>query len=223
MSPSTDELIERLSADLRPVEILPPLSRAAALGLTLAVGAAAASCLVAVAVGVFGSAPSRPGAWLAVAGHGAVAAGALAAALGACVPGRIRLERAGLSIAGAGLAATVAIAVYLVALPTPAAAGLASGLTCLGLTLVPALLPAYFVTRFIGHGVPRRPVATAVLGVVDIAALVALPGHVACGISDPLHSVFAHLLAPLLAGLVAIAWVPGTLAGARRTSRPQEI
>lgn len=212
MSPTTNQLIQRLSADLAPVEILPSLPRIAAVGVALALAVAIAASLLAIALGAYGSVPSRPGAWLAFSAHAVLAAGALAAALGGCVPGRASLERAGVWIAAAGLAGTAAMVGGIsAASPVHAVADLSHGFTCLGLTLLPALVPAYFITRFISRGVPRRPRWSAVLGITAVTALVALPGHVACGISDPVHAMFSHLLAPLIGGLLALLWVPSVL------------
>ena len=206
MSPSTEEWIGRLSGDLRAVTRLPRLR--AAFGWI----AGSAAALVALAMGI--AALAGPGALkhdlrpvdaVGAAAHLALAAGALAYALAACVPGRERARRAAARVAAGGAAGTALAAAWLLFGPAPWAAGpgLASGaVVCTLEALWPALPPALLLTAFAARGAPHRPGRVLLAGAVAALGFGTLPGHLGCPDSAAAHTLLGHLLAPLSGGLL---------------------
>jgi hypothetical protein len=206
MSDRTEELVRSLSRDLRPVRRLPALGSAA-----IAI-AALAAVLVAVQIGFglgAGLALVKPGFGSAdlqtILAHALLAAGALAFALGACVPGRERLARIGtvgiaLAAAALGLVALERVVAFS---GTLADGWLVQTFACGLGAIVPAVIPALLLAAFAARAAPHRVAPALAFAAAASVAMLTLPGILRCDFPDELHHVVGHLLAPVI-GAVAL-------------------
>lgn len=210
MTERTDALIGELARGLRPVRRLPALGRVAA--RVVAAGLGLAALHVGLALAAKTSFP-KPGfaaldVWT-LAAHALLAAGALAFALGACVPGRERLARRGAwSIALAFVAIAWIGVARLEAWPGVAALApgwLGATLACSLGSILPAALPALLLVRFAARAAPRCEALVLLLGSAASLALLTSPGILGCGYRDELHQALGHLLTPALGALLLFA------------------
>jgi hypothetical protein len=214
MTERSDALIGSLARGLRPVRRLPALrsvaSRAVAVGLGLA------ALHVAFALFAKGAFPkpsfAAVDAWT-LAAHALLAIGALAFALGACVPGRERLARGGALVLAVAFAAIAWIGCARLAVwPGVAALGpgwLGATIDCSLGSILPAALPMILLVRFAARAAPRRAALVLLLGSAASLALLTSPGILGCGYPDELHQTLAHLLTPALgAGLLFALALP---------------
>ena len=213
MTERTEALILALARDLQPVRRLPGLGRVAASVVVLAMALVGAQLLFAWTTN---SAWLKPGfasvdAWT-IAAHALLAAGALAFALGACVPGRERLMRTGALMLASALGAVVWIGFERLA-AWPGLAVLAPGwvgttFSCSLDAIVPAALPALLLARFAARAAPRRVALVLLVGAAAPLGLLTQPGVLGCAYPDELHHVLGHLLTPafgaLILGVIAV-------------------
>jgi len=200
---STQDLIQELAADLRPVRRLPRL-RVAAAGVLAAwlLGVVASVSLggPALSLGVGDAASLVILAGLLIAG----VAGPCAA-LAAAIPGRDAVvRRAGaLLVAGLVLAVGGALALLLRAGVGTGAGGSSCASRAALLAIAPGLVALAFVARAC---VLRRAVEAWTLP-LGCLALGAMAVHVSCVAGDPLHVLLGHVLAPVaLAALLGFAF-----------------
>ena len=210
MTERTDALIGDLARGLRPVRRLPSLRAVAA--RVAGVGLALAAAHVVFAV-VAKEAFPKPGFGLldacTIGAHALLAAGALAFALGACVPGRERLARSGVLVLAVGLAAIAGIGLARLASwpggatldPTWLERTLGCSLGC----VLPAVVPALLLARFAARAAPRRASPVLLVGGAASLALLSAPGVAGCGYPDELHHTLAHALIPVLGA--AVLWL----------------
>jgi len=223
MTPRTEELIHELARGLHPVRRLPGLGRVAAsvVGLCSSLAAAHLGFTFATKSPWIKPAFASVDAWT-IAAHALLAAGALAFALGACVPGRGRLARTGMLAATAALVPVVWIGcARLAAWPGPAALApgwLGSVFACSLGAIVPAVLPALLLAHFASRAAPRHSALVLLAGAAASLGLLTLPGVLCCAYPDELHHVLGHLLTPALGALIlALVALPLFL-----TSRPSQ-
>lgn len=215
----TRELVQELVRDLEPVR---PIAR-----LRYAAGVAIGLWLVVAVLGIalMGLRPDwsemllaqRAAGWifgaLALAGLAGVVAGL---ALG--VPGREGLVRIALAVGVLGLALSAGIASVLV-WRSPAGGFGAPGsgeLGCLAIACAVGLLPALSVVAFLGRAAAFRPLASVLAAAAGTAALGSLAAEASCLLSNPLHVLLGHVLAPV-AGVLLLT-LP-LLIALRRISR----
>jgi len=207
MTERTEALIAELARDLQPVRRLPGLGGVAARVAILALGLVAAQ----LAFAWLSNSPWRKPAFASVdawtiAAHALLAAGALAFALGACVPGRERLTRSGALLVAVALGAVVWIGFERLAawpgLNALAPGWLGTTFACSLGAIVPAALPALFFARFASRAAPRRVALALLFGAVAPLGLLTAPGVLGCAYPDELHHVLGHLLTPLLGALI---------------------
>jgi hypothetical protein len=209
LSDPTERLIDDLVQDLLPVRPLPPLWKVAAAAFALAGGIVVFARTMASLAGQMPLKPS-PHAFdvLGLSGQLAVAAGAFAIALAACVPGRDSLRAAGIWACTAGallwLAGTVAM------LGGERAEILSSAVLrdtalCTLNSLVPALVLALPLRRFVDRATPRHRNLALFAGVFSAASFACAPVNLSCEQSGVVHGLMAHLLAPLLGAGLAFA------------------
>jgi hypothetical protein len=200
----SERLVRELARDLVPVRRIPRL-RVVALLL-----AAGALCLSALVVSVLGLRPDvRAGTASAsylgiVAGLGLFSLGGLVAALGASVPGRAALVRAGL----AALAAAVAL--WMAALVAQLGGGarlgpldsawLGTSARCLLIATGVGMLPALALLRFVGSAFAVNPRVAVGIGAAGMVAFGSLSVHLTCSADEVLHVATAHLMGPLVVG-----------------------
>jgi len=225
MSERTDALIDELARGLRPVRRLPGLGRVA-LGIAgLAAALAGAQLVVASFTRSPWPKPSFAAADAAtIAAHALLATGALAVALGACVPGRERLARAGGLAVALAFGAVVWIGCVRFA-AWPGVAALAPGwsratLACALGSIVPAVLPVFLFARFGARAAPHRVSLALFFGAVAPLGLLTLPGILGCAYPDELHHVVGHLLTPALGALGLLLVALPVFASARASQRP---
>jgi hypothetical protein len=223
MTERTDALIAELARGLPRVRRLPSLARVAAIVVGAGLGLTALNAVIgAFAKEHFPKPDFGPVDEWTLAAHALLAGGALAFALGACVPGRERLARGGAwAIALAALALAGIAAVRIAAWPGPASVEttwLARTIGCSLSCVVPGIVPAVLLVRFAARAVPRR--AGLVLAIASVAslALLSAPGVVACAYPDELHHVLSHALVPLLGGIVVWLALLPLYFSLRRTS-----
>jgi len=207
MTDHTEALIGQLVRGLRPVRRLPALGRVAAYVVAVSLGLAAVHVVFAcfTKTSFPKSSFAAVDAWTLVA-HALLAVGALAFALGACVPGRERLARSGaLAIAVAFAGVAWIGCVRFAAWPGAVAPGwFLATLACSLGTIVPAVLPAAVLAHFAAHAAPRRAPLVLLVGAAASLALLTAPGIVGCDYPDELHHTVAHLLTPALGVLILL-------------------
>ena len=225
MTERTDALIGSLARGLRPVRRLPALrsvaSRVVAVGLGLAALHVAFALFAREEFPKPSFAPLDAGT---LAAHALLAIGALAFALGACVPGRERLTRGGLLVLAVSCAAIAWIG-YARLASWPGVAELGPGwlgrtLACSLGSIAPAALPALLLARFAAQAAPRRSTLVLLLGSAASLALLTPPGILACGYPDELHHALAHLLTPALGALLLFVLALPVYLSARPSSGP---
>jgi hypothetical protein len=151
---------------------------------------------------------------LAGGGFALIAAGLLAAAVGASTaalafarPDRERLARGGL-LSGVGSLALAAILAVLCFAPLPSAVGgaeiqaaLGCGVSGIAFSIPVALLAAFLVSA----GVPRELGTTAAATLLGATAFGALGVHFTCPSASVWHWITGHALLPLLGALLFVA------------------
>ncbi len=207
MTERTDALIAELARGLPKVERLPELRRVAAIVVGVGLGLAAINSVAGVFVKEHFPKPDFGAVdeWTLLA-HALLAGGALAFALGACVPGREPLARGG--------AWTIALALVVLAGVGMARIGAWPGVASVEATwlertigcslscLLPGIVPAVLLTRFTARAAPRRAALVLGVGAVASLALLSAPGVIGCEYPDQLHHALSHSFVPLLGGLV---------------------
>lgn len=213
-TPSSEDRIRDLVADLRPVRRIPPLR--------VAVAWAVLPWLVAVATGwILGlwrpralSDPfwSAPFALAILGGMLVVGLGSTLAALASSVPDRARAMRRGLAFAalGAGLALIGALLQLSGVPPASDPAWWRGCLACLAHAVGLGFATGLVACRFIGTAAMWRPGASAGMAIAGAVALGAGAVHASCTMGDAFHQLLAHALAPAIAA--ALLAVPLGLA-----------
>ena len=209
MSPLTDDLIRDL------VEDAPPVRRIARLRSIASLAIGSALLVAAVRVAIVGVRPDlgsfAPPVWLVVVllGLAVASLGGLAAALGAAVPGREVVTRAGLAaiFVGVGFAVGTAAAPWaLSSLLSPAShSWLADASGCIGTASYVGLPPALILAWYLRRAGPSRPyfaLAAACGGAVGLGAVAV---QSSCVIDSSFHVLVAHTLAPMLGGALLVA------------------
>lgn len=212
----TDRLIDRLTEELEPVRPLPRLRTAFA--FVLAVWAAI------LAVGLLGSSTgwvwsTLQSNWI----YGASFVGLVVAALGgtasvlaAGVPGRERVEQAGMFLAFAGL--TAAAVVCWMAIPDVGANHSYPGVDgmCFQDAVWSSLLPAGVIFTFLVRGWVSRPIVASLVGLLASAGVGALLVHLSCSLITPKHILVGHLSVPFVLGVLGmypLGWLIRRLRG----------
>jgi hypothetical protein len=219
----TENLIDALVQDLLPVRALPPLWKVAATAFALAGGIVVFARTMAALAGQM-PLKAAPHAFdlLGLAGQLSVAAGAFAIALAACVPGRDSLRAAGAWACTAGallwLAGTAAMLAGERAEIVSSAVLRDTGLCTLN-SLVPALVLALPLRRFVDRATPRDRNLALFAGIFAAASFACAPVNLSCVQSGVVHGLMAHLLAPLLSTGVAFAVVRLFDSGVRSPAR----
>ena len=200
----TEQLVLELARELIPVRRIPRLRVVA---LVLSVGAL---CLAALVVAVLGLRPDvRTGTASAsylgiVAGLGLFSLGGLAAALGASVPGREALTRAGLAALVASLAVWMAAGAAQLGggarLGPLDGAWLGTSARCLLIATGVGLLPVLALLRFVGSAFAVSPRIAVGVGAAGMVAFGSLSVHLTCSADEVLHVASAHLIGPLVVG-----------------------
>jgi hypothetical protein len=205
MTTRTDDLIADLIRDLRPVKLLSSLYRVSARVLTLTAATVALAAALGVAGGLLLPKPPTISVAAGIGGHLLLALGALAVALGSCVPGRDALERTGYVAAAVGAGTTIAVAIFVLRSGPPSGLGLAwaaDTLVCTMVATLPALVPAVLLVEFARAGAPHRPARPLAFGALATVGFATLPGQLGCPVPGALHGAVAHLLAPATGGAV---------------------
>jgi hypothetical protein len=218
----TDRLIARLAADLEPTARVPRL-RWVALGVLL-MGGAMVGLTIALTglradVRVLSVAPDYATLLAALL---LIAAGGLASALGASIPGRQAVARLGVGALLGGVAALGGAAVGLLLgggapLGGLTWASLSAGLRCLGNAWLIALAPGVALGAFVFRAAPHRPLLALSAAAGGAAGLGAAGVHLSCPADDALHVLAFHALAPLIGG--ALLWL--LLCALRARLRPR--
>lgn len=224
MTEPTNELIRELARGLRPVRRIPPLGRIAAIVAGLAGALVVAHVGYALASGSplvkpdFGPVDGET-----LVAHALLAAGALAFALGASVPGREPLARVGAIALGVAAAAVVWIGcarlLHWSGLASTSSDWLGAAFSCGLGSIAPAILPVLLLTRFSARAAPRHTALVLFVGAAAPIAILTWPGIVGCAYPDELHHVAAHLLAPALGALVLVVGILPLALAARGSVR----
>jgi hypothetical protein len=204
-----DQMIERLTRDLRPVARVWPLGRQVALWAAFAtvfVGAVVATTpRPDLAVHL-----AAPAALFEVAVLGLVLVGLGLLAVRSAVPGGEPVGRTWL-VVGLGVALVGALAAFGAPAPAvPLGAFITRGLPCARTTLALAAIPALPLLIVIGRGFPLAPAASGlVAGLAGaVTAVVAMRLH--CPLDDAAHQLAWHdaaiLPLALISAVVAPAW-----------------
>jgi len=100
-----------------------------------------------------------------------------------------------------------------------------SSLSCLANSGLVAFPASVLVTSYCARGHAFRPLGTVGAGAVGLIAFGAATAVLACGDAGVLHTVFAHLLAPLSAGLAARAglWALYVALRAKHSDEPEVV
>ncbi len=209
MTHSTDGLIDRLVAGLEPTTRLPRL-RWVATGMLLMGGAMVALKLTLSGLRLDVRMLSVTPSYAAVlAGLALIAAGGLASALGASIPGRQSLRLCGIGALVGGAAALAGAAVGLALEMGPLGGltlqGLGAGLTCLGNASLMAVAPALALGVFVLRAAPHRPLLALSAAAGGAAGIGASGVHLSCPSNDALHVLAFHALAPVVGG--ALLWL----------------
>jgi hypothetical protein len=203
----TDQLIDALVQELLPVRRLPPLWKVAATAFALAAGIAVFARMMAALAGQMPlKASPHVFDFLGLAGQLSLAGGAFALALAACVPGRDSLRAAGAWICTAGALLWLAGAVTMLAgerAELLSSAVLRDTALCTLNSLVPALVLAVPLRRFVDLATPRHRSRALFAGVFAAASFTCAPANLSCVQSGVVHGMMAHLLAPLLSAAIA--------------------
>lgn len=224
MTEPTNELIGELTRGLRPVRPIAPLRRIAAIVAGTALALTVAHELYSLATGWplvkpdFGPLDVET-----LVAHVLLAAGALAFALGASVPGREPVARVGAIALGIAAAAVVWIGCQRL-LQWPGLASLSpdwlsAAFTCGLGSVTPAILPVFLLTRFSASAAPRHTASVLLVGAAAPIAILSWPGIVDCAYTDELHQIVSHLLVPAIGALVLGVVVLPLLLAARRSIR----
>ncbi len=208
----TEELVELLVGESKPVRRMPSLRRSA--GIILALGSAAGLLFVLphglradlLEVVAAGGQFSAVGIGLAV-----VALGGIVAALAMVIPGREATVRAAFAaialgtLVAVGIGGTFSLLGDLGSLPDKLAeetGKLSGSFPCFSISIVISIAPLAILAVFAGRGVMRHPFALAscaALGGVGFGAFVV---HLCCGVDGILHMLLGHALAPFLGVLL---------------------
>ncbi|MBW2542694.1 MAG: DUF1109 family protein [Deltaproteobacteria bacterium] len=203
---STEDLVQQLVRNLRPVKPIARLRVAAAGTLALWIAAVVATGWLTGTWPRFGEAVFwlDPLALAILLGLGVVAAGAVVAALASAVPGRERLVRAG--GIGAGIAAVWLIGCGICAVgggAAESAGGLFAGcVSCLLHAVVLAIPAALAASFYLSRGAPRHRLFASGVAAAGAAGLGALAVHATCSAVGGFHLLLGHCLTPMIAGLV---------------------
>jgi hypothetical protein len=203
---STEDLVQQLVRNLPPVKPIARLRVAAAGVVALWVAAVVATGWTTGAWPRLGEAAfwADPITLTILLGLGAVAAGAVVAALASAVPGRERLARAGGM--GAGIAAIWLIGCGLWAVggsASESAGGLFAGSACcLAHALVLAIPAALAASFYLSRGAPQHRLFASGVAAAGAAGLGALAVHTTCSMAGGFHLLLGHCLTPMIAGLV---------------------
>jgi hypothetical protein len=206
----TDRLIAKLALDLEPTARVPRLRWVAT--AVLLMGSAMVGLKIALGglrmdVRMLSVAPSYA---VLLAALLLIAAGGLASALGASIPGRQAVVRFGVGALVGGFAAMTGVAVGLLvgAGAPPGAftwASLFAGLRCLGNACLIAVVPGVALGVFVFRAAAHRPLLALSAAAGGAAGLGAAGVHLSCPADDTLHVLAFHALAPLLGG--ALLWL----------------
>jgi hypothetical protein len=221
--PETDRLIDALAHDLTPVRPVAPLPGA------VAIVALAGAASIAAYAWSRGGLPLRPdlaarldmlSPFAPVAfGLGALAVGALLAALAAREPGR--RAPAAFAVAAFGvLLGPAALAAFFLLGGRPPEPPAVNDAGCLLRGLLLGLPPAAAALALAARGAALRPVAAAALVGAASAALGAVVVHLGCPANGIRHVLVSHALTPLAGALLTLPFAP-LLARWRRASPPR--
>lgn len=214
MTERTEALIQKLARGLQPVRRLPRLGLVASSVAGLALLLVAAQLVPAW----WTRSPwLKPGVGIndagTIAAHALLFAGALAFALGACVPGREPLQRNGI----VGLVLAFSAIAWIGAARSSAWPGpdsleagwLGATFACSLHSILPAALPVLLLARFAARAAPRRAFVALLIGAAAPLGLLTQPGVLGCAYPDELHQLIGHLLTPALgAPLLLIVALP---------------
>ena len=205
---ASDRLITGLVEDLQPVQRLPRLRLAFA--LILAVWAALLGLVLWAHEGELGMRSLFVDRIYLASFLGLVMAslGATVSALAAGIPGRERLEIAGMLLALLGLS-SAAVACLLgmneMSLTVPPAPEGVDAM-CFRQGALLSLLPAGVILSFLVRGWATHPVRAAMVALLGSGALGVLIVHVSCGYLEPRHFLVSHLSVPIV--LVVLGLYP---------------
>jgi hypothetical protein len=197
---STERLIESLGADLVPTRPLPRLRSAFAIVLTVwasIVGLLALGTNFSINHSALIGSRFYLGCFV---GLVIAALGGTASALAAGVPGRERLEVAGVGIAAFGLfagALACLIGIRTVGIDS-VAPDAARNLMCFEEGAFLSLLPAGVILSFLVRGWTARPFRAALIALLGSGALGALIIHLSCGLLAPKHLILGHMSVPIV-------------------------
>jgi hypothetical protein len=203
----TENLIDRLAANLEPVRPMTPLpvTLAAVLGTAFVVG-----CVV---LATYHPKQELWTTFLSDRTYASVLVGLLLAGAGGClgtlasvIPGREPLVRGGMLTAVGGLLLAIgaaAVATPWASLDLSGVAG--SHLMCIARGACFAVIPAAAVLYAATRGWSGRPETTVFLALVGTGAVGALLVHLTCPAIEPLHVLCTHTSTPLLMAVTLTA------------------
>ncbi len=200
MSSASDRLISNLVDDLEPVRPQPRLRQAFAIVLT---------CWAALLGVVLWSLQSNAGLDAILTGRVYLASflgllvaslGGTVSALAAGVPGRERLETAGMMLSLVGLlAAAVACLIGIGVHGLPATVSPeGADMMCFRTGALSSLLPAGVILSFLVRGWAAHPIRASMIALLASGALGALIVHASCGFMAPRHLLVGHLSVPIV-------------------------
>lgn len=200
----TSQFAAALARTLRPVRRIPRL-RLVAAGLSLW-----ALLVAGTAVALLGARADVRALDMSLPFLGVIAAllvfgvSGLMVALGASVPGRQALSRAGMAGIWAALLIGVLAGTGLIAAEVPVgpidSVWLGMSLSCLGVATGAGFLPAAALLAFILGAFPYWPKLAAGVGAAAMVAFGSGAVHLTCSSEEFFHISLAHVLAPLAAG-----------------------
>jgi hypothetical protein len=198
----SERLVRELVGALVPVRRLPRLrSIAAGVGLLGVAMALWALRGVGLRENLLELVAASPGFLAILLGLGLAAGGGMVATLGASVPGREPVERAGLGLLG--LAAVLGLGVGPAALLAAGAAGVSPpwprDLECMLGAVRIAVLPGAALLWFVARAAAQRPALAVALGSAGAVALGALVMQASCPFAGARHLIVGHALAPIVA------------------------
>ena len=204
MGSEIGSLIQKLAANLPPVQRIPRLRWVAGRVLLLAAATTALGLLVlGPRADLFGLVGRDLGFSAALAGLVLVGVGGVLAGLAAAVPGRELLWRVGLGLGVAGVLIPAGVGALLLASGlAPAEPPLRSDAACLATSYLLALPAALAVLAFVARGAATRPGLAALAAASGAVAIGAIALHLTCPYDGLRHVLLAHALAPVSGGLL---------------------